>query len=121
VGKLRKGEIRESEVGKRLVDLAIIGMLLLAAYFAIFGGEYTVFQMRGLEALEEQRGAELTAVEAEIDSLQAVAYELENDPEAIERVARERYGMIRDGEILYRFREAMPPDSTAADAAQNGQ
>ncbi len=25
--------------------------------------------------------------------------------EAIERVARERYGMIRDGEILYRFRE----------------
>ncbi len=120
MAKRRKGEVRDA-VGKRFVDVAIVVMLLFAAYFAIFGGEYTVFKVGQLEGLEEERAAELAAVEAEIDSLQAVAYELEHDPTAIERVARERYGMIRDGEILYRFQEAAPPDSTAMDEPEEAK
>ena len=91
--------------GRRFVDVLLVSVLLLAAYFAIFGGEFSVFQFKRLEALEAERAAELARAEAEIDSLQAVADRLASDPEAIERVARERYGMIRDGEILYRFRE----------------
>jgi cell division protein FtsB len=87
-------------------------MLFLAIYFAIFGGEYTLFEIKKLEALEQERAAELASTEAEIDSLEAVAQMLEHDPAAIERVARERYGMIREGEILYRFREGAAADST---------
>jgi cell division protein FtsB len=97
------------------VDLSIVGMLFLAVYFAIFGGEYTVFQLRRLEALEAESAAGLARTEAEIDSLQTVAARLEDDPDAIERVARERYGMIRDGEILYRFREGVPRAGAAID------
>jgi cell division protein FtsB len=115
VAKRRRGQVKQARVGKRFVDIAIVGMLLLAVYFAIFGGEYTVFQVGGLEELEQQSAAQLSVTEAEIDSLQAVAWELENDPEAIERVARESYGMVRDGEILYRFREPAPADSTEID------
>jgi len=111
VAKRRKGQVKQARIGKRFVDIAIVGMLLLAVYFAIFGGEYTVFRVGGLEELEQQSAAELATTEAEIDSLQAVAWELENDPDAIERVARESYGMVRDGEILYRFREPAPADS----------
>ncbi len=121
MGKRRKGEVKQARVGKRFIDLSIVGMLLFAAYFAIFGGEYTVFQVSGLEGLEAERAAQLAATEAEIDSLQAVAHRLKNDPEAIERVARERYGMIRDGEILYRFREAPPPDSAAIDESKQAE
>ncbi len=101
---LRKRK-KKGKGGARFIDLTIVGMLLVAAYFAIFGGEYTVFELRKLEALEVRASAELAEVEAEIDSLSALAAELRDDPEAIERVARERYGMIRDGEILYRFQE----------------
>ncbi len=103
---------QERTGGRRFVDVTIVAVLLLAAYFAVFGGEYSVFELRRLENLEQERAAELAVTEAEIDSLRAVAAQLENDPDAIEREARERYGMIRDGEILYRFREAAPPDST---------
>ena len=106
----KRGRKKKGKGGTRLVDLSIVGMLVLAAYFAIFGGEYTVLEVGKLEALEVRASGELAQVEAEIDSLASLASELRDDPEAIEPVARERYGMIRDGEILYRFQEA-PEDS----------
>ena len=107
---MRKRRKKRGKSGARLVDLSILGMLLLATYFAIFGGEYSIFELRRLERLDVSASADLAEVEAEIDSLSALASELRNDPEAIERVARERYGMIRDGEILYRFQEAPEPE-----------
>ncbi len=105
----------QRKTGGRFAELAIVAMLLSAAYFAIFGGEYTVFQLKRMEATELRRAAELAQAEAEIDSLQHVASGLKNDPAEIERVARERYGMIKDGEILYRFLEA-PSGEEAADS-----
>ena len=104
----------ESPRDRRLLDMAIVAMLMLAAYFAVFGGEYSIFKIRRLEKIEAASSAELARTQAEIDSLQALANQIESDPAAIERVAREEYGMIRDGEILYRFRESAP-DSAAAD------
>ena len=86
----------------------IIGALLLAAagYFAIFGGEYNVFELRRVrheQALEEQRAADMrVAVEAQ----RARRDSLANDSATIERIAREQYGMIRDGERLYRFEDS---------------
>jgi cell division protein FtsB len=111
VDALRKRRKKRGKGGTRLVDLSILGMLLLATYFAIFGGEFSIFELRRLEALNVRASAELAEVEAEIDSLSSLASELRDDPEAIERVARERYGMIRDGEILYRFQEASEPEA----------
>ncbi len=96
------------KAGRRFVGFAVVAMLALAVYFAVIGGEYTVLQIRQLEALQEERAAELAHAGARIDSLRHLAEQLRNDAEAIERVARERYGMIRDGETLYRFREAAP-------------
>ena len=109
--KTRKNQRTEGR-GRRFVDLAVVAMLGLAIYFAIIGGEYTIFELKKLEKLERESTVELARTEAELDSLTEVAHELRSDPDAIERVARERYGMIRDGEILYRFREVKPaPDS----------
>lgn len=106
--------MREGKRGNRFAELAIVAVLLLAAYFAVFGGEYTVFQFGAMEEMERSRAAELAETEAAIDSLEAMEAKLESDPAAIERVARERYGMIRDGEILYRFREEPAADSAEA-------
>ncbi len=105
----------EQPGGKRFVDIAIVLMLFLAVYFAVAGGEYSVFEIGKLEALEQERAAELARTRAEIDSLRAVAILLESDPEAIEREARERYGMIREGEILYKLHDEPPADSTKID------
>jgi cell division protein FtsB len=94
-----------------------LGLLLLAGavYFAVFGGDYDSFDLRRIRserAAEEQRVQE---AQAEVERLRARRDSLRHDNGAIERIARERYGLIRDGERLYRFADS-PADSAAAAA-----
>jgi cell division protein FtsB len=82
-----------------------------AGYFTFFGGDYGLFELRRVRrerALEEQRAEQ---VRADVARLRARRDSLLSDSATIERVARERYGLIRDGERLYRF-AASPQDST---------
>ncbi|GMR12900.1 MAG: hypothetical protein BMS9Abin29_1095 [Gemmatimonadota bacterium] len=95
---------------KRLAVPAVVG---LALYFAFFGGEYSFLELRAIRAGAREDAAQLDALRSRIDSLSAWADSLESDSTALERFARERYGMIRDGEVLYRIAD---PDSTPADS-----
>jgi cell division protein FtsB len=45
--------------------------------------------------------AALDSLRAEIDSLEIALRLLQRDPVTLERVARERYGMLRPGEIMF--------------------
>jgi cell division protein FtsB len=83
-------------------------LLAVAAYYAVFGGEYSVFEVRAARASVEDERQRLVVVRAEIDSLTAHTDSLANDPVTIERIAREEFGMIRQGETLYRFVEPDP-------------
>ena len=90
-------------------------LLGIAAYYAVLGGEYSAFDLWSLSGRQEAEAQLLAATRAEVDSLKLVVDRLENDNAAIEQVARERFGMIRDGEILYRFVDVEP----AAEEAVN--
>jgi cell division protein FtsB len=90
----------------RWAALAALAFLL---YFGIQGGEYAttdLLALRGQEAGEREQVQRLRRV---VDSLQKEAVAIEHDLRTQERVARERFGMIRRGELLYRL---VPPDST---------
>ncbi|MGZ8391812.1 MAG: FtsB family cell division protein [Gemmatimonadales bacterium] len=80
----------------------IIG-LASALYFALQGGEYgtlDLLQLRREEAVEQ---ANVQRLELLVDSLTKAAVAIELDPRTQERVARERFGMIKKGEFLYRL------------------
>jgi len=94
----------------RLSRLLLSGLLLVAVYFAVFGGEYSAFELRARRADLERETVRLSDLEAQIDSLSAWADSLQHDDATLERVARERFGMIKRGETLYRFTE---PDEGA--------
>ena len=98
---------------KRLV---LPGLLTLAAYYALFGGEYSFFELRAARNAERQEAAELAERRGQIDSLRAWADSLEVDSTTLERLARERFGMLRPGEVLYRFAE--PEDTALADSTE---
>lgn len=101
------------------IGRAIVPTLLLAAvYYAVFGGEYSVFELREARAALEVEGESLVRVQADIDSLQARADSLRSDPVTIERIAREEFGMIRDGETLYRFADTEPGMVSEADESR---
>jgi len=70
---------------------------------ALFAGEYSTLDWLTLQRqLGEERDS-VAALRAGLDSLARLARALENDPATQERVAREQFGLIRDGEILYRI------------------
>ncbi len=78
--------------------------------FGFAGGEYSTGDWR---TLRDNAAAELRAVgqlQIEIDSLRVVAEALESDPVAQEREARERFGMLRPGELMYRIQPVPPGD-----------
>jgi cell division protein FtsB len=80
----------------------VVGGVLLA-WVVVFSGEYSTFDWL---TLRRQLRGERRAVEdlhATLDSLRRLAHDLETDPVAQERAAREQFGMIRDGELLYRL------------------
>jgi cell division protein FtsB len=90
------------------------GILALAGYYALWGGEYSAFHLLRLKKERREAEARLSATRAQVDSLRALAGKLEKDDAEVERIARERFGMIRDGELLYRFVpvDSAPPSKT---------
>ncbi len=76
------------------------GVALLA--LAAWGGEYgTADWITMRRQLAEER-SKVAGLRIEIDSLARLAHDLETNPAVQERFAREQFGMIRDGEVLYR-------------------
>ena len=92
----------------RLKRLVVPAALVLGAYWALFGGEYTVFEVREARRATAVEEAALERLRVEIDALEARSDSLENDLAALERLARERFGMIHEGEVLYRFADPAP-------------
>jgi cell division protein FtsB len=87
----------------RLTRLIFPALVVIALYYAVFGGEYSIFEVRSAKLEAERVKAELAVLKAENDSLRAWADSLETDSATLERIARENMGMIRPGEVLYRF------------------
>ena len=90
----------------RWAALAALAFLL---YFGIQGGEYATTDLFALRRQEASERAQVQRLRVVVDSLQKEAVAIEHDLRTQERVARERFGMIRRGELLYRL---VPPDST---------
>lgn len=75
--------------------------LLAATYFALEGGEYGIRDLLSLKRQVREEQGRITALRHEVDSLNRIARLLRTDARTQERVAREVYGMIRPGEVLY--------------------
>lgn len=87
---------------KRWILLPLLG---IAGYVAVFGGEYSWMDIRRLERQRKVQEQAAQATRDEVRRLRARADSLQHDSVALERIAREKYGLIRNGERLYRFAE----------------
>ena len=75
-----------------------MGLLVLA----VWGGEYGTADWITIRRQLAEERAKVAVLRVDIDSLATLAHDLETNPAVQERVAREQFGMIRDGEVLYR-------------------
>lgn len=102
---------------KRMLSPGLVfsGLLVVAVYLAVAGGDHSIFEARQTEARLAARQEEIRGARSEIDSLRARIDSLRHSDEALERFVRERYGFIRDGEYLYLISEPQvrpTPDGT---------
>jgi len=88
--------------------LAIVRLVIvvLAGIFALQGGEYSIWNWWELRRAEARETAAVADLQVLLDSLDKAAVAIEKDPRVQERVARESFGMIKDGEFLFRV---VPP------------
>jgi cell division protein FtsB len=82
---------------------AAIAGLVFALYFAFQGGEYGTLDLLQLRREEAEEEANVERLHRLVDSLSRVASAVERNPRVQERVARERFGMLKRGEFLYRL------------------
>ena len=80
-----------------------LAAFLAAAAFALLGGEYSTFDLVTLRRQAGAEAAKVAELKRTVDSLALAARAIERDPQVQERVARESFGMIRDGEHLYKL------------------
>ena len=87
--------------------LAALGVVALAIVLALFGGEYGIFDWLELRREARAEQGRIDRLTVEVDSLTRYLNQLKTDRRLLEQLARENFGMIREGEFLYR----LEPDS----------
>ena len=102
---------------KRIVFPGILG---LALYAGVAGGEYSLPEARRATSELLDARAELRIARQRNESLRARIDSLLHRDEALERLARERYGFIRSGELLYRISPGPEPEDTVAPGERSG-
>jgi cell division protein FtsB len=86
------------------------GLIVLALFFAVQGGEYSTRDLYVLHARTRTLKGEVDSLQRQVDSLGRFLKLVKSDSATQERIAREEFGMVRgDKEILYRFGDS--PDS----------
>lgn len=90
--------------GRRLTRLLLIGLMFAGLLWFTWFDSYSLVRRAKWQRDYEQLVEENIQLRSEIAELQSM---LENPPsdEAIEKIAREQYGMRRDGETVYRTEE----------------
>jgi cell division protein FtsB len=96
-GLFRRFRARRVIVGA-LIALPVLGYVLF--------GSHGVVQRFRLEREKEVLKAEIEAAQKENERLRAESKALDGDMKAIEKVAREKYGMAREGETVYRIKRS---------------
>jgi cell division protein FtsB len=69
---------------------------------AILLGDSGLFSIVSMKGMKSALQDEISALEQTRDGATAYNDDLRNDPWTVEKVAREEYGMIKDGETCYR-------------------
>ncbi len=93
---------RRASKNKRRTGLFMLAFVLL--FYLLFDNKGIIARIQ-LESQRTDMRAKIAAAQAETDTLRAQVKALESDRKTIETIARERYGMTRTGEKLYRVQK----------------
>lgn len=92
--------VKELAKSKRLIVRLVAGTILAAV---ILFGDHGIIQRIRLSSEKSALQEKIIEAQEESKRLRAQSRALDSDPKAIEKVAREKHGMIREGETVYKI------------------
>lgn len=101
--------------------LAWAAGIIVVLLFTIEGGEYGTRDLWSQKGRKARLDADVAQLKHDVDSLRAELKSLRTDDARLERMAREKYGMVKGSkELLYRLgSETKPVIDSAANSAGN--
>ena len=111
----RRNKTREEKARelRRRREILMMAGALFAVYLILsfLFGDMGLFRSLRMKETHRRLQQEIHTLQQENDRLRQQIEVLKHDPVAMERLARERLGYARDGEIVYRFQEPPVPPS----------
>lgn len=88
---------------KKSFLVAVLATFLIT-WFS-FLDTYSLWTHYQLKQRKQELKAKTEQLQQQTEELKAKIKDLENDPDLLERIAREEYGMRKKGETVYKIRE----------------
>ncbi|MBL9027511.1 MAG: septum formation initiator family protein [Myxococcales bacterium] len=89
---------------ERVLPIAVLLLALIGAPLMIFSRE-GLPRLRGLERELDAVEAENRDLQREIEELRGYVGRLRDDPAAVERIARDDLGLVRQSEVVFQFKK----------------
>lgn len=91
---------------RNLITIWLLVIILVMLGYAVFGSRGVV-RIIQTERQKEQLATQLAALQEEQQQLREEIDRLKNDKDYWEQLAREKLGMVREGELIYH----LPPEN----------
>mgnify|MGYP001554559954 CR=1 FL=1 len=98
---------RMSLFAERILPIGILAVALIGAPLMIFSSE-GLPRLRGLERELKSVNDENKDLERDIGELRGRVDRLRDDPRAVEGIARDDLGMVRQSEVVFQFAKPKP-------------
>jgi cell division protein FtsB len=103
---------KQSFPRKKILRRVLFLLLFSFIFYLYFAGDYGFFRLLSLKAQKENTILETKKLQALNMDLQIEKEKLRDDLSYIEKVARERYGMAKKDEVIYKFVQPQDTSST---------
>ncbi len=107
--RIVRPELSPGNIGR-----AGIVILIGALFYVLLFGDYGIWRIKSMQKEIERQNHEIELLQAAQDSLRQERWQLINDPEYVEKIAREQYGMQKEGEVVYKFYDEENPSQDSA-------
>ncbi|MEZ4225690.1 MAG: septum formation initiator family protein [Polyangiaceae bacterium] len=89
---------------ERVLPLSVLGLALISVPVLILSPT-GITRLDALRQEREKAEAEVDRLTADVEALRAEVDRIKQDPAAVERVARDELGLVRQTEVVFQFKE----------------
>ena len=101
---IRRQQVKQKKKVRGLIFLSLGILFFIYLSLSLIFGENGLLRYMHLQKETMELRAEIKAIQAQDDDMERHIDSLENDPELIEKLARDQ-GFVKDGELIFKFEE----------------